>query len=183
MQAELLGFDLKETECKHRRGSFPALAVGVSYGNGQREPARLAAGETGPNAEGLRRLLNDPAVQRMASYGDSAFQMWAPKLHAYYKGQLDKMYSALPHLHKNFLKSVFPCATFNFGPRAQSVCHRDTLNLAHGWCCIMALGRFDHTRGGHLILWDARLVIEFPPHSTILIPSSVILHSNIAVDS
>ncbi|KDQ26086.1 hypothetical protein PLEOSDRAFT_1015254, partial [Pleurotus ostreatus PC15] len=136
-----------------------------------------------PNAEGLRRLLNDPAVQRVASYGDSAFEMWAPKLHAYYKGQLDKMYAALPHLRRNFLKSVFPCATFNFGPRVQSIRHRDTLNLAHGWCGITALGRFDHTRGGHLILWDARVAIEFPPHSTILIPSSAILHSNVAVDS
>jgi hypothetical protein len=32
--------------------------------------------------------------------------------------------------------------------------------------------------GGHLILWDLGLVINFPSGSTVLIPSSVIRHSN-----
>ncbi|KAJ7695268.1 hypothetical protein B0H14DRAFT_2650629 [Mycena olivaceomarginata] len=37
------------------------------------------------------------------------------------------------------------------------------------------------TKGGHLILWDAKLILEFPPGTTILIPSAAIYHSNIPV--
>jgi hypothetical protein len=43
------------------------------------------------------------------------------------------------------------------------------------------LGKFDPCRGGHLILWDLKLVIEFPPGSTILIPSATLRHSNVAI--
>jgi hypothetical protein len=43
------------------------------------------------------------------------------------------------------------------------------------------LGNFDPTLGGHLVLWDLKLVIEFPPGSTILIPSATLRHSNVAI--
>ena len=56
--------------------------------------------------------------------------------------------------------------------------HVDTKNLAQGWCSITPLGRFNHKQGGHLVLWDFGLVIDFPPGSTILIPSSLFVHSN-----
>lgn len=42
-------------------------------------------------------------------------------------------------------------------------------------------GTYDYTKGGHLILWDLKRVIEFPPGSTILFPSAVISHSNVAI--
>lgn len=48
-------------------------------------------------------------------------------------------------------------------------------------CAITALGNFDHTLGGHLVLWDLKLVIEFPAGATILLPSATLRHSNIAV--
>ncbi|KAJ3764384.1 hypothetical protein EV360DRAFT_9676, partial [Lentinula raphanica] len=62
--------------------------------------------------------------------------------------------------------------------------HRDFLNWPFGWCAITALGRFDPTRTGQLILWELRLVVDFPPAATVLIPSAVITHSNtpVAVD-
>ncbi|KDQ25054.1 hypothetical protein PLEOSDRAFT_1046943, partial [Pleurotus ostreatus PC15] len=181
MDAELLEFDLKEAKRKHRRGEYPALTVGVSYGNGQTAPSRLASGERGRCAEGLTRLLENPSIQRLAAYGDSAFHLWVPKLYSHYRDCIERMYTALPHLRRNFRMSVFPCATFNFGPQVRTFKHRDTLNLANGWCSIIALGRFDHKRGGHIVLWDAKLVIEFPAGSTILIPSSAIMHSNVSV--
>jgi hypothetical protein len=40
------------------------------------------------------------------------------------------------------------------------------------------LGNFDYTSGGHLILWECGIVLEFPPGWTILIPSACIAHSN-----
>ena len=36
-------------------------------------------------------------------------------------------------------------------------------------------------KGGHLILWDCGLVIQFPLGSTALIPSAIIEHSNTAI--
>ncbi|KAJ7349570.1 hypothetical protein DFH08DRAFT_935631 [Mycena albidolilacea] len=54
-------------------------------------------------------------------------------------------------------------------------------NLSWGWCAVTALGWFDPDLGGHLILWDLRLVIRFPPGSTIFIPSALIRHSNVPI--
>ncbi|SJL00827.1 uncharacterized protein ARMOST_04141 [Armillaria ostoyae] len=35
--------------------------------------------------------------------------------------------------------------------------------------------------GGHLVLWDLKLVIEFPPGSCILLPSALLEHSNLPI--
>ncbi len=45
-------------------------------------------------------------------------------------------------------------------------------------CAVTALGDYDPERGGHIVLWELRMIIEFPPSSTILIPSAVVSHSN-----
>ncbi len=81
----------------------------------------------------------------------------------------------------NWANSIFSCATFNFGPRTLCFRHTDSGNLPFGWCTITALGWFDPKRGGHLVLWDLKLIIDFPPGSTILIPSAILLHSNTAI--
>lgn len=113
----------------------------------------------------------------------ASFSLWAPNVYQYYKSQLRKLYDELPHLEtqKNFNGSIFPCATFNFGPNAWSFKHKDIRNCAFGWCAITALGTFDPTAGGHLILWDLKIVVEFPAASTIIIPSATLAHSNIPV--
>ena len=46
---------------------------------------------------------------------------------------------------------------------------------------VTALGDFDPTVGGHLVLWDLKLGIEFPPGSTILLPSAIFRHSNLPI--
>jgi hypothetical protein len=81
-------------------------------------------------------------------------------------------------MRRIFPRSVFAACTFNFGPRAICAPHLDFANLGWGWCAITALGDFDPDVGGHLILWDLRLVVRFPPGATILLPSAAIRHSN-----
>ncbi|KAJ6495935.1 hypothetical protein DFH09DRAFT_854631, partial [Mycena vulgaris] len=81
----------------------------------------------------------------------------------------------------NELTSVFASATFNFGPATITLPHFDFANLAWGWCCITALGNFDPNKGGHLILWDLRLVICFPPGCSTIIPSAILRHSNVSI--
>lgn len=55
------------------------------------------------------------------------------------------------------------------------------MNCAFGMCAIQALGNFDPAEGGHLVLSDLKLVIEFPAGSTVLIPSATLTHSNVPV--
>jgi hypothetical protein len=103
-------------------------------------------------------------------------------VYRYYSERLEKLFSRLPDLNRIFPRSVYPCAAFNFG---KSVCchkHRDVMNCPFGFCAIVALGDFNPKDGGHLILWEMRLVVEFPHGSTILIPSATVTHSNIPVD-
>ena len=76
---------------------------------------------------------------------------------------------------------MFASATVNFGPRTQCFKHTDAANLPFGLCAITSLGSFDPKLGGHLVLWQCGLVIEFPTGSAVLIPSAVISHCNTAI--
>lgn len=101
-------------------------------------------------------------------------------MYAYYRKHM-AVVEEMTGESRNFAGSIFACASMNFGPRVRSFMHRDPLNLPFGWCAITALGDFDPTKGGHLILWDLKLAVEFPPASTILIPSATLTHSNTAI--
>lgn len=106
-----------------------------------------------------------------------------PKLYTHYKTCLDTIVKHDGNLTPNFKKSAFAAAAFNFGPRTVTRRHRDAANIPYGICSITALGTFDHTRGAHLVLWEFKLVVEFPPASTVLIPSAAVSHSNTPVAS
>ncbi|KAF9059398.1 hypothetical protein BDP27DRAFT_1155039, partial [Rhodocollybia butyracea] len=80
-----------------------------------------------------------------------------------------------------FPGGVFGAAAFNFSGNIWMFKHRDFQNWPLGWCAITALGKFDPARSAQLILWELKLVIDFPHTSTILIPSAVITHSNTPV--
>jgi hypothetical protein len=82
---------------------------------------------------------------------------------------------------KLFPKSVFPCATVNLGPRTCCRGHRDSGNRACGQCVITAAGNYDHTKRGHLVLHEFKLIIQFPSGSTALIPSATVTHSNVPI--
>ncbi|KAJ6471857.1 hypothetical protein DFH09DRAFT_941408 [Mycena vulgaris] len=164
---------------RHRRGLYAAITVGVFYGKGQTVPSAL---QVDPKYAGaIQRLLASPAIMRMASFASASFALWAPRLYKYYRDQNDALHAHLPHLPCNFARSVFSGATFNFGPHVWTYRHRDVQNLPFGWCAVQAAGDLDATRGGHLILWDLKLVVEFPHGALILLPSATIAHSNVPV--
>jgi hypothetical protein len=50
----------------HRRGNFPAINTGVSYGKGQKEPRSL---QTHPYTPTVDSLLKNPNIQRLANFG------------------------------------------------------------------------------------------------------------------
>ena len=105
---------------------------------------------------------------------------WAPALYAHYQTTLGKVEDKVK-IKRCFPGSCFACSTINIGPNVRTFVHRDMKNLGVGWCAITPLGRFDHTKGGHLVLWDAKLIIEFPAGCTVYIPSAILRHSNTAI--
>ncbi|KAJ7018840.1 hypothetical protein C8F04DRAFT_976580, partial [Mycena alexandri] len=163
---------------KHRRGLFAAVNVGLSYGKGQSIPCWLNNKEYTGLVEGLLANTN---IERMAAFADAAFALWAPRLYQYYRVHDAGLRLHHSHLRRPFKTSVFFCVAFNFGRNVWTFKHRDVLNLAFGWCAVHALGRYNATLGGHLVLWDLKLVIKFPHGALILLPSATIAHSNIPV--
>ncbi|RXW18566.1 hypothetical protein EST38_g7287 [Candolleomyces aberdarensis] len=166
-----------KNECDHRRGQYPAVNYGVSYGQGSKRPYLLNC----KHQELMRRILKNEYIIRLATFSSYLFSMWAPDVYQYYRQRLDDIYKYMPELPRNFTRSVWPCAAFNFGPQVCTQSHRDCLNCPFGWCAIQALGIFDHTRGGHLVLPDLKLAIEFPAGAIILIPSATLTHANTPV--
>ncbi|KAJ3550466.1 hypothetical protein NM688_g5072 [Phlebia brevispora] len=173
--AKTLNFPLKAL--LNRREAYPSVAVGVSFGGGQRVPGNLRHSKH--NACVIDDvLLNNDGFKRIAHYHTAMMALYAPKMYQDYHVELDKLYEEYPTLKHIFPRSVFPAASFNFGPNAVTYSHVDHLNRAIGWCAITALGNYDWKRSGHLVLESFRLIIEFPLGATILIPSATCVHSN-----
>ncbi|KAL0575861.1 hypothetical protein V5O48_006111 [Marasmius crinis-equi] len=164
-----------------KRGGFPAVTKGVTMGMGSKTPVLLNPNNQHPGVEPiLQRLLNDPDLQRLSSYHNSSFNLWGPLLFDKYRWTMDRMrqHPKTSHLPLPFENSVFAACAFNFGGQVRAYKHRDHLNWAFGWCAITALGDFDPKKSARLVLWELKLVVDFPPGSTVLIPSAVVTHSN-----
>lgn len=110
----------------------------------------------------------------------ATFAYWNPGVYVYQKSRIEKVLKHHPELERTSSKTIFPTTACNF----RNVCcnkHRDVLNCPFSWCTIAALGRFDYTRGGHIVLDELKLIIEFPHGHTVSIPSASITHYNIPV--
>ncbi|KAJ7716710.1 hypothetical protein B0H16DRAFT_1338676 [Mycena metata] len=170
---------VSEARSHHRRGNFPPLSAGDSYGGGQIHPGALINGVI--NTAILCSLMSNLAFIRLAGFATGIFANWAPNLFQYYSSHMRKFYKKYRHLRRPFLNSIWSACTFNLRLHTCCLGHRDFANLAFGWCAVTALGDYDYRKGGHLILWDCKLILEFPPGCTILIPSAAIFHSNIPI--
>ena len=67
------------------------------------------------------------------------------------------------------------------GPKTVALEHADTGNLASGGCPVTSGGEYDPKLGGHMVLFSLGIAVEFPPGSTIIIPSSTLPHGNTAI--
>ncbi|KAI0038300.1 hypothetical protein FA95DRAFT_1505880 [Auriscalpium vulgare] len=158
-----------------RRGKFPSIHTGISYGRGHTEPKELNLGK---NKEVVYCLKRNCHVRRIIGFGSSVVALNSPKLYRKYEHMVDRLLEHHEGLSLPHDNSIFATTTFNFGPHATTKAHVDSANLAHGWCTITPLGEFDHKRGGHLVLWQMGVIIEFPSGSTAAIPSGSVPHGN-----
>jgi hypothetical protein len=108
---------------------------------------------------------------------------WMPWIHKTYHEVLEATLAEDDRLKRNFTSSVFSAITFNFPPDAVCDLHIDHSNWAPGICAITAGGSYDPKQSGLLILYDLKLVVEFPPGTTMLIPSALFLHGNVGIRS
>lgn len=69
----------------------------------------------------------------------------------------------------------------NLGGMAVSGRHKDMKNLAAGICLIMVFGKFNHAQGGHLVLHEAKVILEVPNAAIVAIPSALLSHENIKI--
>ncbi|KAJ7761278.1 hypothetical protein DFH07DRAFT_740376 [Mycena maculata] len=120
--------------CRHRRGLFAAINIGLVYGKGQTAPTWLDNKQYASLAE---RLLSNEDITRMANFASAAFSLWAPRLYRYYVHYNTRLGT---DLRRPFPKSVFASVAFNFGSNVWTFKHRDVCNLPYGWCAVQSLG-------------------------------------------
>jgi hypothetical protein len=111
----------------------------------------------------------------------AAFHAFVPTLYGYYKETMEELRRWEPTLKTIVENTVFAAATFNLGPVVKTILHTDLKNLPWGLCAVTAFGNYNPDKGGHIIFWDIKKVVRFPPGSTVLLPSAVALHSNVNV--
>lgn len=192
-------FLLRHASCsgsssEHSRGSnFTALNFGLYRGTGTAGVYELAQSQG--SARVVEQIKQNADMRRLAGHMSgkhrcdhyqfsaglcctASFRLWHPKIYQYYQDRLSELYRHSPEFHPPFPNSIFPSATVNLGRTVRCHRHRDVNNLSWGLCSVMALGRFNHKAGSHLILHEPRVVIEFPHGTHINFPSASITHSN-----
>ena len=106
---------------------------------------------------------------------------YAPRIYRRMRNNMAKLRRHHPSLRFNFGNSIYPAISFNFGPATVCLEHTDAMNEPCNWCHVTAFGDYDPSVGGHLILFDLRLAVRFPPGSTVMIPSALLRHGNAAI--
>jgi hypothetical protein len=59
--------------------------------------------------------------------------------------------------------------------------HCNFWNLIYSTCPIGALGPFNHRTGGHLILHEPKLIVEFCRGDVMFTPSGTVTHENVPI--
>ena len=107
--------------------------------------------------------------------------LWMPDLMKEYT-DLQAELLAINSLFKSaFPDSLFCSFTMNMGPHTVCLGHRDFWNVVYGTCPIGALGPFNHCMGGHIILHELKLIIEFCWGDVMFIPSGAVTHENVPI--
>ncbi|KAJ3798252.1 hypothetical protein F5050DRAFT_1580405 [Lentinula boryana] len=166
------------TDLWHRRGHYFTKIFGISFGGGQRHPGNFLHSQKDEDA--WIKFSTSEEVVNLARRIDNLLACYFPKIHTLYCNVLDDLCKENPALRRNWEGCCFGASSLNF-THAVTNKHRDFRNLLFGQCAVWSCGSFDYQKGGHLIVWDLNLVIEFPPGSVALLPSALLSHSNTAI--
>ncbi|KAH9009462.1 hypothetical protein EDB85DRAFT_1881571, partial [Lactarius pseudohatsudake] len=169
-----------EDDINHRRGHYQYVHSGVSYGGGQPLPMNLAHHN---KSHLVDDLVENQDLIRIAHHVNTAFAMSAPKLYRHYEQLADSLltYELEEALQRPYAKCAFMASTINLGDKVVTLRHKDHKNLPSGLCAVVSMGDYNHKLGGHLVLHELKLIMEFPPGYVIFLPSASITHSNIEI--
>ncbi|KAJ7813184.1 hypothetical protein B0H13DRAFT_2382733 [Mycena leptocephala] len=132
----------------HAKAS-PSITGGLGLAH-EGEPRRPPPGKSAVlDALLFTSLFANPAIQRVAGYASCILHAFATNVY---------------WLYHNALQSY----EGYYGASSRPLYHND--ERAWGWTAFTSLGTYNPDYGGHMILWDLRLLICFPPGTTILIP-------------
>ncbi|KZS89055.1 hypothetical protein SISNIDRAFT_387904, partial [Sistotremastrum niveocremeum HHB9708] len=111
------------------------------------------------------------------------FRNWFPQLWDHYVEMHQAVCSKEEYRYIDILapRCPFFAMSQNFGPQAVSVRHKDIKNLVSGLCLIFVLGLFCHQNGGHVVLHEAKVLLEAPWGTILLIPSALVTHENLKI--
>jgi hypothetical protein len=102
-------------------------------------------------------------------------------MHNHYTEVIEKTQRAFPDSRPLAPNLPFAQCTLNVGEKSTSGEHVDGKNFASGLCTVAPVGRFDYSRGGHLIMHELRIILEVPAGSIVFFPSAIITHENTPV--
>ncbi|KAJ7813109.1 hypothetical protein B0H14DRAFT_3478271 [Mycena olivaceomarginata] len=142
-----------------QRGTDRTTTTGYLMGGGQQFPTTCF--NTVIKTVVLAGLLAQKPFRCIASFTNSLLKCYTPDLHTFYSQTMDQIHDWNPNLMRNFSAMVFATATFNFRPQMATSTPTKAVTSSH--------------------VWDLKLIIGFPPGSTILIPSALIRHSNTSI--
>lgn len=108
------------------------------------------------------------------------FAFYFPKIYKHYSKNLRKLFCRHTYLKHNFDNSIFPACTFNC-TNTVMLEHVDQENYFAGVCPVHSGGDYNPKLGGHMVFFDLKLVVEFPPGYTVVIPSSTLSHGNMPI--
>ncbi|KAL0058009.1 hypothetical protein AAF712_015328 [Marasmius tenuissimus] len=128
----------------------------------------------------LNELRADASMQQLARYMDHLMLCYFPRLQVLYANILHQLQVDNPELEVTFERCCFAAFNVNFGS-AVTLRHTDYLNLLFGQCAVFPVGDYDYKKGGHLVIWDLKLAIQFPPGTVILLPSALLEHCNTSI--
>ncbi|KAI0323486.1 hypothetical protein GY45DRAFT_1264490, partial [Cubamyces sp. BRFM 1775] len=106
---------------------------------------------------------------------------YAPRVYQNMSAKLRLFFAHHPTAQRNFCNSNYSAASFNFGPATVCLLHKDSANEPCNFCHITALGHYNSKTSGQLVLVQYKMIIEFPPGSSVLIPSAIVQHGNLPI--
>ncbi|KAJ3980561.1 hypothetical protein F5890DRAFT_1419370 [Lentinula detonsa] len=168
----------KGTDIWHRRGHYFTKIFGISFGGGQQQPGNFVHSEAEEKL--WDRVRNSPEIKALARRVDYLLACYFPRLHSLYTNVLSDLCQDNPSLQRNWQDCCFASSSLNFS-HAVTTRHHDAHNLLFGECAVWNGGSFDYKKGGHLVIWDLKLVIEFPPGCIAFLPSAMFAHSNTSI--
>ena len=92
------------------------------------------------------------------------FRVYGQRNHEHMRSKVNDLKANDPALKRPYDDKIgaYPCQSFNLGRQTVTRPHVNSANLAQSWCSITLVGSFDPKMGGHLVLKDLGIVVEFP---------------------